>query len=95
MKSIFFVALFVLIISASEVIAADKKEEVTVKTVSASSVVTSKGSNTNDTGVRVIQIYDSKNGVVCYGIVSTSDKGKGPSGGYPGTSIDCILLKKQ
>lgn len=91
MKKIMSIAITLsMLIGAAQVCAG----EVMVKIISTLPTTTSTRSHSLDTQAIFLQIEDSKNGVVCYGIASSSDADRTPAGGYPGTAISCVQVKK-
>lgn len=44
------------------------------------------------TDAKVVKIEDRKNGIVCYGLISSSAVGRVADGGYPMTSISCVPI---
>lgn len=95
MKKIICVLLLLVFVVAGSGIAfaGDKKSEVAVKIISQIPVKASANSFGWDVSVGVVQIYDSKNGVVCYGLAPASESGRAIDGWYPGTSVSCVKVR--
>jgi hypothetical protein len=93
MKSLVLVVLFIcafFFFYCTALEAAESEATVKVITKIASERTTLEG----ETRTNVIKIDDPVNGVICYGLVSSSMSGRSAIGGYPNSSIDCVKIDK-